>query len=834
MQLSSSMHLFDAGDDVSMTYAEVVLPLALPQYYTYWVPPELLEQVQVGVRVEVQFGKSKRYAALVRRLHQDKPVGFRPKAIAGVLDDGPIITELQYKHWEWISNYYCCTMGEVMAAALPAGFKLMGETRLRLLPDAEFEHATLDQNEFMVVEALTHHKEIAISDLRKILNAQSVYQVIQSLMQQRIATITEELQPQYKPKMEMRVRWGEGFDDSIDCISQLLDALPKNAQKQATAIMTLVQLHKESSNEVTKKALLNRSGVSSAIVSALAKKGIFQLYETQISRLESYDNPLDDFKEMSAAQLQAMSEIENAFQEKDVALLHGVTGSGKTRIYIEYIRRVIATGKQVLFLLPEIALTTQIVARLQKVFGDEILTYHSKLNSQERVETWYEVAAGKSVVLCARSGLFLPFKNLGLIIIDESHDPSYKQHSPAPRYNARDAALMLARFTSAKTILGTATPSIESYFNAKEKRYAYISLAERYGGLQMPEIQIVDNKLEMKLKKMESHFTSVLIEQMAATIERGEQIILFQNRRGYAPRMRCNTCGWTAECKNCDITLTYHMRDKNMRCHCCGYQERQPQACPACQSTALVTVGFGTEKIEDELKQILPEARVARMDLDTVSRKHAHTELLHSFEQKEIDILVGTQMVTKGLDFDNVGLVGVLSADNLLYYPDFRATERAFQLMTQVAGRAGRKHRQGKVIIQTFRTEHPVLAEVLNGDYSSFFNRELHERGSVEYPPYVRLIQIQVKHKNVQKAAQAAQWFAKDLQAQWGKRVYMPVPSPVARVRSYFQFDILIKIEKKPQLIRDIKAHISQLHDRLTQHADGMSGVRVSVDVDPY
>jgi len=562
------------------------------------------------------------------------------------------------------------------------------------------------------------------------------------------------------------------------------------------------------------------------------KRGVLEIYKKEISRLGKYEEDVIDSFPLSEQQIRAIDEVKTQFETQNVVLLQGVTGSGKTRVYIELIEQAIARGEQVLYLLPEITLTAQIIARLQKIFGDDISVYHSKFNNSERVEIWQSVLNGKAVVVGARSGMFLPYRNLSLIIVDEEHDASFKQIDPAPRYNARDMAVYMAHLHKAKVVLGTATPSIESYQNAIDGKYGLVEMKERFGGLELPKVKIVDLKQETRKKTIQSHFSSVLIGELKAALERGEQAILFQNRRGYAPTLNCQTCGWVSECINCDVSLTYHKYSNTLKCHYCGHHKKLAKTCPACGQQKLTIKGFGTEKIEDELQIILPDAKLARMDYDTVRTKNAHAEIINKFENKQIDILIGTQMVTKGLDFDNVGIVGVLSADHLLHFPDFRASERAFQLITQVSGRAGRKKKQGLVIIQAYDTEHPVLAEVFTNDFTNFFRREIMERKSFDYPPFRRLIQIQLSHKKIENVRFAADFFAKHLKSKLGKRVLGPTEPGISRVRSYYLRDIVIKLEKNKRVIDGTKNLILETVNLLHQQK-GMSNIKVNIDVDP-
>lgn len=818
-------------------YVSVILPLALPKPYTYSVPEELVPQVQVGVRVEVPFGKGgvgglgKLHTALVIAVLDEHPGERLPKPILSVIDELPIVHPVQIRLWQWLAEYYCCTPGEVMHAALPAHLKLSGETRLTLSPLYEHDISGLSDKEYLIAEALTIQHEISIEDVRKILNQKTVYPIIRKLLDKKVVYLKEDLKERYTPKTIACLRLQEPYASHPERIGEAFDQLNR-AMRQAEALMGFIQLSKKQ-EFVRKQEIYTLAKVDATVINALVQKGIFEVYEREVSRLSGYEDQLLEADELSAQQTEALHGIRNSFTNKPVTLLHGVTGSGKTRIYVELIREAIERGEQVLYLLPEIALTTQIIDRLQKVFGDQISVYHSRLNNNERVEMWNSVLEGKPVILGARSALFLPFKRLGLIVVDEEHDPSYKQQDPNPRYNGRDTAIFLAGLHGAKTLLGTATPSIESYYNAQSQKYGLVEMKERFGGLEMPEMVVADAKKELKERKLQSHFTTSLIDELKAALDRGEQAILFQNRRGYAPTYRCTSCGWSAQCTNCDVSLTYHKATRNLKCHYCGYQSPMPNSCPDCGNRKLVLIGFGTEKIEDELGIYLPHAKIGRMDLDTVRSKNAHSRIINDFEEKRTEILVGTQMVTKGLDFENVGIVGVLSADQLLQFPDFRASERAFQLMVQVSGRAGRKHKRGKVLIQTFNTAHPVLREVLENDFTAFFAREIRERHEFRYPPFSRLIRITLKHKKPEVVNEGGALFAKFLKAELGARVLGPAVPGVARVRSFYLLDVLLKLERDSALIQRAKQLIADATHHMQSEA-GFSGVRVNVDVDPY
>ena len=827
----------ESAKETKRTYVRVIVPLPLPKLYTYSVPFHLIPEVKIGVRVEVQLGRNGLYAALVYEIHQETP-DYQAKPILAVLDEEPVVTEKQFRLWDWMSEYYVCTMGEVMQAALPAGLKLAGETRLVIYPDyQEVDWLTLsaqfNNKETFIVEELQRRGEISVGDLQKLMNQKTIQPFIKTLLEKKIVFLKEELQERYKAKKVSMVTLAEPYSlTNPASIKAAFEVLGTRSNRQMETFMAYIQLAKQK-KEITRKELQEKAGVDSQIVKKIGEKGIFHIYDVEVSRLGSYEEEGIGNYALSEMQQTAFDEVIAGFEEKNVVLLHGVTGSGKTQVFVELMEHIISQGKQVLYLLPEIALTAQIVGRLQRHFGDKIVVYHSKFNTNERVEIWRAVQEGTPIILGARSALFLPFRDLGLILVDEEHDPSYKQTDPSPRYNARDAAVFLSYLYNAKTLLGTATPSLETYRNVQQNKYGLVEMRTRFGGVAMPKIMVVDAAEETKMKRMKSHFSPQLLEALQQCIENGEQAILFQNRRGYAPMYHCGTCGWTAECIDCDVSLTYHKFTNDLHCHYCGYQQKLPKYCKACNSTHLIIKGFGTEKIEDELKIYLPDVRVLRMDWDTVKGREGHDRIIQLFESKEIDILVGTQMVTKGLDFDNVGLVGVLSADQMLHFPDFRASERAFQLLVQVAGRAGRKKKQGKVIIQAFNVGHPVLKEVIHNEFDAFIKREMHERYDFSYPPFYRLIQIQLKHKKIEVLAEAAQFFADRLRLKLGERVLGPAVPGVARVRTYYLMDIMIKLGLNSKGLIYTKELIKEVQDEL-RNKKGMGSARVLVNVDPY
>ena len=811
-------------------YVTVILPLALPRPYTYAVPPEMAANVREGARVEVEFGKAKRYSAIILEIGSNKPEGHTPKTILSIIDETPIALPGQLRFWQWLASYYCCTLGEVMSAALPSHFKLASETIVTLGPFYEEGHPGLDDKEFLIAEALSIQNELTLQNIQDILQQRTVLPLVRRMLDKKIIALKEDLKEKYKPKKVVCVRLQAPYAEDP---TQLQDAFEKlgRADRQMEALMAYLKLARQHLF-VRREDLYKAAQIDATVLRALVKKEILEIYEREVSRLGSYEEATTDAPELSGQQKRALQELKEIFKSKDIALLHGATGSGKTRVYMELIREALQRNEQVLYLLPEIALTTQIIERLKKIFGNDVAVYHSRFNNSERIEIWQQVMKGKPLVLGARSALFLPFKRLKWIIVDEEHDPSFKQQDPNPRYHGRDAAVYLASLCGAKVILGSATPSLESFFNALQGKYGLVEMPERFGGLQMPALHLVDLKAELQQKQLKGHFSQPLLDALRQTMERGEQAILFQNRRGFAPAYRCETCGWHAGCIHCDVSMTYHQKNQVLKCHYCNYQARLPRACPACGSLKLTLKGFGTEKVEEELKIHFPEASIARMDFDTVRTRNAHAQIIQDFEEGRTQVLIGTQMVTKGLDFERVGLVGILSADQLLQFPDFRATERAFQMMTQVSGRAGRKHRQGMVLIQAMNVGHPVIQEVMSQDYQAFYRRETEERLKFQYPPYFRLLRITLKHAQPDLVNSAAEKMYALLQPRFGNKLQGPALPPVARVRGLFLLDFLLKLERNHPRLAEAKTLILQASAQLNAQP-GMSGVRIAIDVDP-
>ena len=810
-------------------YATVILPLAVPKTYSYLVPEELEAYMQFGIRVEVPL-RNKLYAAIVVDLERGLKLDYKTRDISAVIDEVPLISQQQYAFWSWIAEYYCCTIGEVMGVALPGGLKLGSETKVVISPDYDGDVTDLNDQEFLIAEALANRQELTIDEIQDITDRKTVYPYIRTLLDKQAIYIKEELKQKYKPKTADYLILHPDYAGGADRLSKALE-LSTKSDHQTNSILAFAQL-RNGKDQLPKLDVMHKATVTGSVIKALERKGIWTIEKKVVSRLDQDYDGTADHQPMSDQQVTAHQLIANESGGKPV-LLHGVTGSGKTRVYVELIKEAIAEGKQVLFLVPEIALTTQIVSRVQAALGKKVQVYHSRMSNNERVELWNATYEGLPVVLGARSSLFLPYQNLGLIIVDEEHDRSYKQQDPAPRYNARDAAAYLAHLTGAQIVLGSATPSLESYMNARASKYHYASMRERFGVANLPKIHIVDLRRAYKSNAMKGMVSLELYRAMEAALDRKEQVLLFQNRRGYSTSIQCTVCGWVADCPNCDLTLTLHQYFDELKCHSCGHRAKNPKNCPACGNDQINKIGFGTEKIEDHVAELFPEAVVRRMDYDTVRTKNQFQDLLHDFEQRKVDILVGTQMITKGLDFANVSIVGVLQADRILHFPDFRSGERGFQLLTQVAGRAGRAAVEGHVYIQTFQPDHPVLQETIANSYVDFAIRESSERQAYTYPPFFRLIHIQLRHKKQHIAQEAAQIMAQQLTARLGNRVLGPAEPSVARLRTYYLQNIMIKMEKDPEQIHYVKRLLLAAKSNLT-NTKGYKSVRIVIDVDPY
>jgi primosomal protein N' (replication factor Y) len=822
-------------------FAEILLPLPIEGTFTYRVPYELNDFLEVGHRVAVQFGRKKIYAGIVVKIHQDPPEKGLAKYILSVLDEKPVVNEQQLRFWKWMASYYLSTEGEVLSAALPSAFRLASEGKVMLSPGFVPDRDILSEFEYRITEALLEKKKLTVDQLSKIVGYTKVLPLLKNMIDKKYILMEEELEEKYKPRKERFVRIApEVYDEDI--LQGIMNELSKRAFKQLELLMkylTMSGLENPEPKWISQKELLKGTESSSAIVKALEDKGIFQVEEKTVSRLKT--DVKGDVSAgtivLSEAQQKAYGEIKEKFEEHHVVLLHGVTSSGKTEMYIKLIAETLEKGKQALYLLPEIALTTQIINRLRKYFGNRVGVYHSQYSTNERVEIWKNIAGLSSdeeqysVIVGPRSAMFLPFSDLGLVIIDEEHDHSFKQFDPSPRYNARDSAVYLGTMYGARILLGSATPSLESYANTLSGKYGLVEITERFGNIRMPEIIIVNLKEEHRRKLMQSHFSSVLISHIRKALENKEQVILFQNRRGFSLRLECRECQWTPVCKNCDVTLTYHKPIGKLKCHYCGYTEPVPSKCEVCGSHQLKLIGFGTQKVEEELQAIFPEATIDRMDLDSTRTKNAFRRIFEDFENGKTDILTGTQMVTKGLDFDNVRVVGVLNADNMLSYPDFRAHERSFQLMAQVSGRAGRKNKRGEVIIQTWKPDHPVIRDVLKNDYLNMFYREMNERKKFKYPPYYRLIRLIIKHKDVELLKEGAEALGMELKAVFGNRVFGPEFPVVSRIRGLYLNHILLK---NPTALNQgsFKEKLKETLEKYRQITKYRSLI-IQVDVDP-
>lgn len=817
-------------------FVDVILPLPLQASFTYALPPEMDGQVQIGCRVVVSFGRKKFYTGIVRNVHYLKPQEYEVKEVSAVLDEHPILVPLQFRFWEWLADYYLCTQGDVYKAALPSGLKLESETVVEYNPDFEATEP-LSEREQKVLDLLAVEPEQTVTRLEKESGLKNILAVVKSLLEKDALFVKEELKRTYKPKTETRVRLTEAARNERR-LHFFFDELQRRAPKQLDLLMKYIELSgclgEREVREVSKAELLKRSGATPAVFSGLVDKGVFEVYQQEVGRLETVSQAVMSLNELNVHQQRAFDEIRASFRVKNVCLLHGVTSSGKTEIYIHLIDETVRQGKQVLYLLPEIALTTQITERLKRVFGSRLGIYHSKFPDAERVEVWQKQLSHEpyDIILGVRSSLFLPFQRLGLVIVDEEHENTYKQQDPAPRYHARNAAIVLASMCGAKTLLGTATPSVESWYNATEGgKYALVELKERYKEIQLPEIIPVDIKELQRKKRMNGPFSPLLLQYVREALEQKEQVILFQNRRGFAPMIECHTCGWVPKCKNCDVSLTYHKGLNQLTCHYCGYTQPVPRQCPACEGVDLRNRGFGTEKIEDDVKAIFPEARVARMDLDTTRTRTAYERIIHDFQQGRTDILIGTQMVSKGLDFDHVSVVGILNADTMMNYPDFRAYERAFQLMAQVAGRAGRKNKRGRVVLQTKSIEHPIIPQMMHNDFEGMVVGQLAERQLFRYPPYYRLVYVYLKHRNEQLLDVMAQTMAAKLRAVFGARVLGPDKPPVARIQTLFIRKIVLKIETNAPMARARQLLVQVQQEMVAE--DRFKSLIVYYDVDP-
>jgi len=819
-------------------FVDVILPVPIRNEFTYRVPFELNDAVFNGARVVVPFGKNKLNTGIITRIHEEIPTAYQSKYIESLLDDRPIITSKQYTFWKWISNYYMAPIGDVMNAALPSNFKLASETQITLHPDYTIDPKFLTEREHDIVLALEMRDKMDLKEVSELLGIKTIQPIIKALIEKSAVISIEELNDKFVPKTAMFVRFSEHFREE-DVLSDYIAEIEGNKRKakQLHAILSILHHGDLSNGEMTPilRKVLTDDGVSSSSLNTLEQDGVLLQERFEISRFQTDYDEGDAFKPLTESQNVALNEIHTGFEEDKVVLLHGVTGSGKTEVYVQLIQEQLDLGKQVLFLLPEIALTTQLIQRLSVYFGEQIGVYHSKFNQNERVEIWNHVLNNDPnrfrIILGARSSIFLPFQDLGLVVVDEEHESSFKQYDPSPRYNARDCAIVLGALHKANVLLGSATPALESYYNAQTGKYKLVELMDRFGEIQLPEIQCANLRKERKQKSMQSDFSSFLIDHIREALNLGEQVILFQNRRGYTPLWMCEICNWTPNCTRCDVSLTYHKASNQLKCHYCGYSTPPVGSCGSCGSNRLKMLGFGTEKIEDELGVFFPDKKIKRLDLDTTRTKNAYANILNEFAGGGIDILIGTQMVSKGLDFENVNLVGILDADMLLNRSDFRAFERSFQLMTQVAGRAGRRKKRGKVIVQTGDPDHWVIQKVMGHDFIGFYESEILERKNYFYPPYFKIIELTMKHKDENKLNMAANELAASMKSVFKERVLGPEYPVVRRIHNLYLKRITLKIERSAN-DKKVKSKLQEMIDQFYARPANKS-VRVVVNVDP-
>ncbi len=812
------------------TYIDVIIPLPLHQLFTYQVEANQVAKLRIGMRVAVPFGKSKVYTGIIAKIHHQPPLQYEAKLIEQLLEDSPSITTHQLKLWQWIADYYMCSLGDVLKASVPSSLLMESETVILINEDFEGETDVLDDDEYLIYEALQQKPILKVQDITAILDKKTVLPILHRMVAKNVIVLQQELQQKYAPKLVKYLRLNSAFENE-NKLTELLESLER-AAKQKECILHFFQLKATSKKPISPKQLSEFANVSTGVIRALVEKEILEEYSVREDRIQMTDIETKDFQ-LTDIQQKALDEIRHTFTKKEVCLLQGVTSSGKTEIYIKLIQSVIEKGQQVLFLIPEIALTTQLIKRLQRYFGEEVIVFHSKYSQNERVEAYQNILHQRKgkVIVGARSALFLPFSNLGLVIIDESHEGSYKQTDPAPRYHGRDTALVLAHLFKAKSLLGSATPSLESLENVKQGKYGFVKIDKRYGNALPPIIELVDLKDKMHRKRMKGHFSDTLIEAIRDHLSEGKQIILFQNRRGYSPILECKTCGHSPQCPNCDVSLTYHKHNNSLRCHYCSHQIAMQVKCLACGSVDVSTKGFGTEQIETEVQELFPEAKLMRMDFDTTRGKHAYENIIASFENQEVDILIGTQMITKGLDFRNVGLVGVMNADGLLNFPDFRSHEKCFQMLVQVAGRAGRTDEQGKVLIQSYQPNHRILQQVTTNDIKTMYKEQVYERQNFKYPPFYKLIRITLKSRDYNKLNEASDWLATYLRKSFCDQILGPEFPAVARIRNQYHKNIQVKvaphqsIHKAKQLIKKgISSFEAIAHYR---------SVRIIINVDP-
>lgn len=819
----------DNSDIIHTLFVEVLLPLNLKNLFTYRVPIELNEEIIIGKRVSVPFGKKKILAGLIFSIHEKPPKDYEAKYIIDVIDNEAIVDQNQLKLWNWISNYYMSSLGLVYNAAMPSGLKLEGESKIELNPDFNPNNTTLDTKETILIEAIRSAKEISITQATSYLKSRSIHKYVKSLYLKGAILLKDDLQKNYTAKTITYIKINEEIA-SEDQLNDIFNQLEKRAKAQLKTLMTFIA-HFGIKNEC-EKTKFAKYDVTNASINALIDKGIFIQEKREKSRLQFYlkENPIE---ELNDDQNQALIEIKSGFNEKKPVLLHGITGSGKTHIYSHLIKEVLDKKQQILYLLPEIALTSQLITRLQEYFGKKLLVSHSKFTNNERVEIYQAIASGESyLIVGTRSAIFQPLKNLGLIIIDEEHESSFKQHEPSPRFNARDTALYMAHNRKVPVILGSATPAIESTFNAQNSKYKLVSLTKRHNHSRLPKIEVVDMKLQKKQKRIRGIFSDTLVEAIADTKKEGKQTILFQNKKGYVPVLECNVCAWTPKCQNCDISLTYYKYQENLRCHYCGFKQEVVNQCVTCGNKGIELIGYGTERIEDELSLYLPDLSIRRMDYNTTRLKNAHTKIINEFASGKIDVLIGTQMVAKGLDFENVKTVGILNADHIINFPDFRSNERAYSLITQVAGRAGRKKDLGKVYLQTSMPDHPIIQKILDHNYIGMYENDLNEREKFNYPPFYRLIRITIKHKDALELYKLGGITKNKLSTYFGSSLLGPEKPYVGKIRNWYILNFVLKITNQGGPIKAQKSKLLQAIHQL-ENTKEFNKARIIIDVDP-
>lgn len=817
-------------------FADVILPLPLYSTFTYRIP-DIMGDVKIGSRVLVPFGRKKYYTAIVVLVHHNEPKDYAVKDILTLLDETPILRHPQLKFWSWIADYYLCSQGEVFKAAVPAGLKVESETVVSVNPDYEdTEEMQLSERERIVYNLIGSHEKVQLNEITNATGFKNVEALVSRMLEKDAVCVAEKVINNYRPKTEVCIALCIEHGDE-DGLHRFFDMVHRS-NKQESLLLAYLDLSRwlqsGTPREVKRDELLKRADVSQAVLNAVIAKGVLKQYKKEINRFANRVVHVQDKPCLSEEQSRALREIRELFKDKNITLLHGVTSSGKTSIYVHLIDEVLRNGRQVLYLVPEIALTTQLTGRLQLVFGDKLIIYHSKFSDNERVDIWKKLLNSNEpcVVIGVRSSVFLPFADLGLVIVDEEHDSSYKQQDPAPRYNGKNAAIVLAQMHGAKTLLGSATPAVEVYRNAETGKFGLVSLLTRYEGIEMPEVDVVDTREARRKKEMTGMLSSRLIGFCRDSLESGEQVILFQNRRGYAPMVRCKQCEWIPKCENCDVSLTYHKHVNTLSCHYCGYTMQLPTVCPACKMPALEIVGYGTERIEDEVETVFPDEKIVRMDLDTTRNKNSYEKLIEDFSLRKMNILVGTQMVTKGLDFAGVSTVGILNADTMINFPDFRSDERAFDMMEQVSGRAGRKSKQGRVVIQTTDVKHPIISFVKNHDYLGFYQHELGERERFGYPPFTKIINIYMKHRDDSVLTEMSVRYSNMLREVFRHRVLGPEAPMVSRVQNFYIRQIVLKMEIEASMPK-VKTILRRIYENMLEVDSRMKSVILYYDVDP-